>query len=84
MAFDHILQSSRFFALIMVLVIFSFPLQVTPVVTLILAGREAVLNPGVNGHPEAGPWAPLDVQGKRLELLTGVGQASACLGSCPT
>lgn len=62
--FDHILQSSRFFALIMVLVIFSFPLQVTPVVTLIQEQGEAVLNPGVNGHPEAGPWAPLDVRAR--------------------
>lgn len=69
----------------MVLVIFSFPFQAAPVVACnsradqrtcnSRAEREAVLNPGVRGHWEAGPWAPLDVQGQRLELLTRVGQA---------
>ena len=60
----------------MVLVTFSFPFQVAPVVACnSRAEREAVLSPGVRGHREAGPWAPLDVQGKRLELLTRVGQA---------
>lgn len=86
--FDHIFQSSMFFALIMVLVIFSFPFQATTVVACnsraeqrtcnSRAEREAVLNPGVHGHLEAGPWAPLNVQAGALNWNW---PGLACLGA---